>query len=181
MDVQVEVDVPNDLALAASPPPVRALVTGPGRELIKLYATPPVLHTTIPSNATPPTWRLSLSPSDVQVSRAARVNIQDIEPRTLSFDLDHVARRDVPVALHGVLEAESGFAIAKPLVITPGTVRISGPRSLIGTLDSFPTETIEIRGVTGPFERTVTLDTSSHPLLHVTPREVTVSGRARRS
>lgn len=173
-------ELPQDLALAKAPPPVRALVTGPGRELIKLYATPPVLRATIPSGAAPPTWRLSVSPSDVQVSRAARVNIQDIEPRTISFDLDRVARRDVPVALHGVFEAESGFAIAGPLVVTPRMVQVSGPRSLISALDSFATEAIEIRGVTGPFERSVALDTASRPLVRVTPREVTVSGRASR-
>ncbi|HEY2804444.1 MAG TPA: YbbR-like domain-containing protein [Gemmatimonadales bacterium] len=179
--MQVDVDLPPDLALAKAAPPVRALVTGPGHELIKLYASPPVLRATIPSGAVPPIWRLSVSPSDVQVSRAARVNIQDIEPRTLTFDLDRVARRDVPVALRGTLEAESGFAIGKPLIVTPSIVRISGPRSLVAAIDSFPTEAVEIRGVTGPFERTVTLDTASHPLIRVAPREVTVSGRTRRS
>ncbi len=178
--VQVDVDLPSDLALARPTPLVRALVTGPGRELIKLYATPPVIHATIPAGATPPRWRLAVSPSDVQVSRSARVNIQDLEPRSIEFDLDRVARRDVPVAIRGVLEAESGFAIVRPLVLSPAMVRVTGPRALVMAVDSITTEPVEIRGVTGPFERTVLLDTASRPLLRVTPREITVSGGARR-
>lgn len=177
--VQVYVDLPTDVALAKSAPTVRALVTGPGRELIKLYATPPVIRAALPAGAGPPRWRLTISPSDVQISRNARVSIQDIEPRTLDFELDHVMRRDVPVAVRGVLEAESGFSIARPLVVSPATVRVTGARALVMAIDSFVTEPVEIRGVTGAFERTVPLDTASRPLLRVTPRQVTVSGRAR--
>lgn len=178
--VQVDLELPADVALSKAVPPVRVLVTGPGRELIKLYATPPVIHAALPPGAGPPRWRLAVSPSDVQVSRNARVNIQDIEPRSIEFELDRVARRDVPVAVRGVLEAESGFAIARPLVVSPALVRVTGPRILVMALDSITTEPVEIRGVTGAFERTVALDTASRPLLRVTPREVTVSGRARR-
>ena len=179
--VQVDLELPPDLALAAPVPAVRALVTGPGRELIKLYASPPVIRASLAPGALPPHWRLAITPSDVQVSRAARVNIQDIEPRSIVIDIDRVVQRDVRVSLRGVLEAESGFAIAKPIVIAPATVRVSGPRSRVMETDSVVTEPVEIRGVTGPFERTVAIDTASVPLLRLAPREVVVSGRARRS
>ena len=179
--VQVDVELPPDVALSAPIPPVRALVTGPGRELIKLYAAPPVIHASLAPGAGPPRWRLAITPAEVQVSRAARVNIQDVEPRAITIEIDRVVQRDVRVVLHGVLEAESGFAIGRPLVISPGTVRISGARALVMATDSITTEAVEIRGVTGPFERTVALDTASVPLLRLTPREVVVSGRARRS
>ena len=180
VNVQVEVDLPPDLALSKPAPAVRALVTGPGRELIKLYAAPPVIHVTVPANAALPRWRLVLSPSDVQVSRNARVSIQDVEPRTVEFDLDHLVRRDVPVAMRGTIEAESGFVVVRPVGVTPATVRVSGPRALVAALESLPTEPVEIRGVTGPFERLVPLDTASLLLIRVAPHEVTVSGRTRR-
>jgi hypothetical protein len=180
VNVQVELDLPQDLALSRPSPVVRALVTGPGRELIKLYATPPVVRAVVPASAAPPRWRLVLAPADVQVPRTARVSIQDVEPRTIEFDVDRVVRRDVPVALRAQVEAESGFAVARPINVTPAMVRVSGPRALVAALDSFPTEPLEIRGLTGPFERAVPLDTASQPLLHVSPREVTVSGRTRK-
>ena len=180
VNVHVEVDLPPTLALAKPAPPVRALVTGPTRELIKLYTGRAVLHAIVPATASPPTWRLAISPSDVQMPRSARVTIQDLEPRNVVLDLDRFIQRDVPVRLRGTVEAESGFAIQGRPVIAPAMVRVSGPAVLVRALESVPTEQFEIRGVTERFERTVPLDTAAHPMLNYTPREVTVTGRARR-
>jgi len=181
IDVQVELDLPPELALARPAPQVRAAVTGPWREVIKLYDSPLTVHLAVPASADPPHWQAVLVPSDIQVPHAARVTIQDVEPRGIELDIDRVVRRDVPVAVRTMVVPESGFALARPVAVTPATVRISGPRALVQAVDSFPTEVVEIRGVTGPFERVVALDTAGHSLLRVSPREVTVSGRARKS
>jgi len=179
VSVRVDLDLPPDLALAKPAPPLRALVTGPGRELIKLYATPLAIRAAIPASATPPVWHLSVSPPDIQVPRSVKVTIQDVEPRSLDLSLDRQVGRDVPVALRGVVEPESGFALAGRLVVTPAAVRVTGARVLVDELDSFPTEPVDIRGLTGAFERTVGLDTARAMLLSVMPRTVTVSGRVR--
>jgi hypothetical protein len=181
IDVQVELDLPPELALARPAPQVRAAVTGPWREVIKLYDSPLTVHLAVPASAGPPRWQAVLVPSDIQVPHSARVTIQDVEPRAVELDVDRVVRRDVPVAARATVEPEAGFALARPVVVTPTTVRISGPRALVVAVDSFMTEAVEIRGVTGAFERVVPLDTSGHALLRVSPREVTVSGRARKS
>jgi hypothetical protein len=139
------------------------------------------VRVSLPATAAPPRHRLTIAPADIQVPRNANVTIQDVEPRVMDLELDRLVRRDVPVALRGVVQAESGFAVAGRVALTPSTVRVTGPRALVTALDSFPTEPIEIRGVTGAFERVVPLDTTGRALLRVAPREVTVSGRARRS
>ena len=181
IDVRLELELPPDLALARPAPVVRAAVTGPWREVIKLYSSPLTVHAAAPATAAPPHWQLVLVPSDIQVPHAARVTIQDVEPRTVELDVDLVVRRDVPVAVRAQVAPESGFALARPVAVTPAMVRVSGPRALVAAIDSFPTEAVEIRGVTGPFERVVPLDTAGHALLRVAPREVTVSGRTRKS
>ena len=181
IDVQVELDLPPELALARPAPQVRAAVTGPWREVTKLYDSPLIVHLAVPASAGPPRWQAVLVPSDIQVPHEARVTIQDVEPRGIELDIDRVVRRDVPVAVRATVEPEAGFALVRPVAVTPATVRISGPRALVAAVDSFMTEAIEIRGVTGPFERVVPLDTVGHALLRVSPREVTVSGRAHKS
>lgn len=181
VNVQVEVELPAALALAKPVPQLRALVTGPTRELIKLYAGRPVLHAIVPATATPPQWRLPVQPGDVVLPRSAKVVIQDLEPRAVVLDLDRFVERDVPVRLRGTVEPESGYSVEGRLVLAPATVRVSGPSALVRGLESVPTEAIEIRGMTGRFERTVPLDTAAHPMLRYAPREVTVSGRTRRS
>jgi YbbR domain-containing protein len=181
IDVVVELDLPPELALARPAPQVRAAVTGPWREVTKLYDSPLTVHLAVPASAGPPRWQAVLVPSDIQVPHEARVTIQDVEPRGLELEIDRVVRRDVPVAVRATVEPESGFALARPVAVTPATVRISGPHALVQAVDSFLTEAVEIRGVTGAFERVVPLDTTGHALLRVSPREVTVSGRARKS
>lgn len=181
VNVQVEVELPGTLALARPVPTVRALVTGPTRELIKLYAGRPVIHTIVPATAAGPSYRIPIQPSDVQLPRAANVVVQDLEPRAVVLELDRFVQRDVPVRLRGTVEPESGFALDGRLVFSPASVRVSGPQALVRSLEFVPTEAVEIRGVTGRFERTVPLDTAAHPLLSYTPRTVTVTGRTRRS
>ena len=58
VSVELELELPPNLALARPAPPIRALVSGPGRELIKLYAAPLVIHQAVPANATVPRYTL---------------------------------------------------------------------------------------------------------------------------
>ena len=177
--VPVQIEVPPGLALAKPAPEVRVLVTGSGRELIKLYATPPVIRAFVPTGAQPPRWRFDVTPSSIQLPPSVKVTVQDVEPRYVDIALDRPVSREVPVALRAVIEPESGYAVTHH-VLSPATVRVSGARALVADLDSFPTELIEVRGVTETFERRVPLDTSGRSLLIVTPREVTLTGGARR-
>lgn len=179
VSVRLQVDVPPTLALVGPPPSVRALATGPGRELLKLYATPPVIRTAVPAAAQPPSWRFTVAPADVEVPRQVKVTIQDIEPRAIELGVDLLVRRSVPVAVRGGIETDAGFAVSGPLTVTPSEVEVSGPRGLVLALDSVPTEPVELRGVTGPFERTVPIDTSRLPV-RILPLQVTVAGRVRR-
>lgn len=177
--VQVEVALPPDVVLAKPAPPLRALVTGPRRELIKLYSAPLSLRAELPRTALPPRWRLDISPVSVIVPRNAKVTIQDVEPRALELSLDRLARRDIPVALRALVQPESGFTLVGRPTVSPTAVRVSGPRALVAALDSFPTESLEIRGITATYERVVRLDTTRQALLTVSPPTVTISGRAR--
>lgn len=178
--VPVQIEIPPGLALAKPAPEVRALITGPGRELIKLYAMPPVIRASVPAGAQPPRWRFDATPSAIQLPANVKVTVQDVEPRYVDIALDRYISRDVPVALRAVIEPESGYVVTRH-AFSPATVRVGGARALVVALDSFPTELIEARGVTAFFERTVPLDTAGRSLLSVTPREVTLTGGARRT
>lgn len=181
VSVELELEVPANLALARPAPPIRALVSGPGRELIKLYATPVAIHAVIPANAVTPRYLLTIAPGDIRIPHNAKVTIQDVEPREVELDIDRFVTRTVRVALRGVVEPESGFALSGNLVVTPNEVRISGPRMLVAEVDSVATEPFEVRGVTAAFERIVPLDTLRSPYLRLTPREVLLTGRVRKS
>jgi hypothetical protein len=85
--------------LVDPPPPVQALVEGPARELLKLYATPPVLRRTYVSDGGA-TLHVDLRASDVELpSGVSRLRVRDVRPRRLDLPL----ARQRPVATRAAL------------------------------------------------------------------------------
>ncbi len=176
--VRLDLDVPPALALASPVPQVRALVTGPGRELIKLYADPLSLRAAVPPGVGSH-WRLGITPADIEVPNAAAVSIQDVEPRELEIDVDRLIRRTVPVALRGTVAARNGFMLDS-LTLSPSSVQVTGARIRVAELDSAPTEAVDLHDVTGAFQRLLVVDTTGYPLLQFAPSQVSLKGHAHR-
>ena len=77
--------VDSSLRLVSAPPAVRALVAGPTRELLKLYAVPPAVHRTF-GPGTPDAVRLELRPHDVALpAGVTRVVVRDVDPREVAL------------------------------------------------------------------------------------------------
>jgi hypothetical protein len=85
--VRLELDWADSLDLSQPLPSVTALVTGPGREILKLYSSPLVLRAPIPESAVRRPWRLRLTPERLQVPASVNVTITDVEPRDLYVSL----------------------------------------------------------------------------------------------
>ncbi len=176
--VRLDLHLPPALALASPAPPVRALVTGPGREVIKLYTDPLSLRAAVPPGAGS-RWRVVITPADIQVPNAAAVSIEDVEPRELELDVDRVARRAIPVALRGTVAARNGYMVDS-LAVSPSSVLVMGARIRVAEIDSAPTEVVDVHDVAGAFRRTLSVDTAGFPLLQFAPSQVALKGHARR-
>ncbi len=176
--VRLDLDVPPALALASPVPQVRALVTGPGRELVKLYNDPLSLRASVPAGVGS-RWRLGITPADIEVPNAAAVSIQDVEPRELEIDVDRLIHRTVPVALRGTVAARNGFMLDS-LTLSPSSIEVSGARIRVAGMDSAPTEAVDLHDVTGAFQRQLAVDTTGFPLLQFAPAQVSLKGHARR-
>jgi YbbR domain-containing protein len=177
--VRLDVTVAPNLALAQPLPQITASVSGPGRELIKLYAAPLVVRAVLSEAAPGDRRRITLSPADVQLPREVKVAVQEIHPREIEILLDR--RAEKTVAVRPVVAPEPGQALEGPVLVVPGSVRVSGARSLLSSIDSVATEPLELRGVSGAFERRVPLDTSGRTMLRMVPPTVTLSGRTRKT
>jgi hypothetical protein len=178
--IQLDLVLPPDVASAQTPPPVKALVSGPQRELLRLTG-PLVIRAVINETGVGAGTRhhLVMAPSDVQVPGGVKLTVQDVEPREIDLLLDR--REQKTVAVRAVVQADSGFAVEGVLAVVPPVVRVSGPRSLVGALDFLDTEPLDLRGVAGSFERTVQLDTAGRAVLRMTPLTVTLSGRIKKT
>jgi hypothetical protein len=180
--IQLDLALAPDVATAQPLPPIKAVVSGPQRELIKLTA-PLVIHAAIPESGIGAGGgvrrHLTISPADVQLPRDVKVTVQEVEPREIDILLDR--RIQKTVAVRAVVEPDSGYALDGPLTVAPAAVRVTGPRTLLFSLDSIATEPLDLRGVAGSFQRSVPLDTSGRTVLRMVPPSVTLSGKTKKT
>jgi YbbR domain-containing protein len=73
------------------------------------------------------------------------------------------------------IEADSGYMM-RAFSIVPSLAHLVGPEKSLTGLDSVRTLPIVISNVTGPFFRTVPIDTSPLGVVRITPKEVRVAG-----
>jgi hypothetical protein len=77
--------IDHAVRLDSSVPPLRALVSGPTKQLLKLYRDPPTVRRSF-GPATPAAMTLELRATDVDLpSGVDRVAVRDVEPRVLSL------------------------------------------------------------------------------------------------
>ena len=153
--------------------PVRALVSGPRRELLKLSTSPMRLTRVLPDTTVADQVELELGPSDVEIPRGVDAHVQDVQPRLLAVALDSTYQRVVPV--RAMVRVSPGLGhMLSAIAVVPGTVRLVGPRDAIQRIDSVQTEPLEVARADGPVEETLALDTSGLGRARVLPSEVSV-------
>jgi hypothetical protein len=91
IDVHLALTLDSTVTLSSEPPTVQALVSGRGRELLKLYSASPQLRRSIGMDDTV----FAVHPSDVFTSNEADVKVVDVRPHLVRLPLARVA----PVAV----------------------------------------------------------------------------------
>src|SRR3989442_963971 len=173
--LKLAVLAPPGRALLEAPPSVSVLLSGRGSEMLRLRSLRPV-SLRVPDTLTASVWNFSLKPSDIDIPKGADVQVNDISPRDIAIRLDSVAGKDVRIVPLVRIVAESGYAMQGGLAITPNVARIVGSDRALAAIDSVMTVPTEIANVTGPFTRTVPIDTTPLGVVRIAPKEVTVSG-----
>jgi hypothetical protein len=97
--VQFVPTLDGSVQLLGSAPKLHALVSGPTRELLKLYRDPPTVHHAFGAG-TPSLVRLDLRVADVDLpSGLADVVVRDVEPHTLALRFRTAGDRNVTVSV----------------------------------------------------------------------------------
>jgi YbbR domain-containing protein len=169
--VRFEPLLDKSLTLVGPAPPLRALVIGQGRDLLKLYSSPPVVRRVINAGVTD-TFTLELQPSDVDIPVTVDAIVRDIQPRTIRLSFAPTARRMVPVRSRLRLDAGGDVLSFGVPQFEPDSVVITGPRRAVARVDSVPTVSAT-RIVCGTDLGLVRLDTSKLGV-SVQPRQVQV-------
>lgn len=134
--VRFEVDLPPGLILAEPLPLIQALYAGPASELIKLYATPPVIRRQLVDSVT----AIELSLGDLSIARDIDANAQDVQPRRLSIRLQRAlpVRPDQPAPAPPTTESVTERVLMG--------VPVQLPRQLRGLHPDPPAVAVTVRG-----------------------------------
>jgi hypothetical protein len=97
------------VVLAEQPSPIRALVRGSGRDLLKLYSTPPALRMNI-GGEVGDSLTLALRPADIDLPPGVTAVVRDVQPRRITLVFRHRP---------GTRPDSAGEAWARPITTNP--------------------------------------------------------------
>ena len=155
--VRVEIGVDTSVTLRGPTPEVRALVVGRGRDLMKLWDTPPTIAQRLGSDV-PDSLAIMLEVNNVELPPGVAGIVRDVQPRSLRLRFDVQTKRFVPVRSALRVRADSGFRLTGPLQLDPIRVQLIGERRAVRSVDSVKTASIDLV-VRDTTPMTVALDT----------------------
>jgi hypothetical protein len=128
--------LPTEVVMAAAPPKdVSVRLRASGKQLLRLWWSDRVWPIDLSTAAA---GRLSI---DLWAEDVPRLGIDDVEvlgidsPGKISLWIDTVTTRTVPVLSNEILEIAPGHVRSGPLRIQPDSVRLTGARTLLSTID----------------------------------------------
>jgi hypothetical protein len=155
--VRVEIGVDTSVTLRGPTPEVRALVVGRGRDLMKLWDTPPTIAQRLGSDV-PDSLAIMLEVNNVELPPGVAGIVRDVQPRSLRLRFDVQTKRFVPVRSALRVRADSGFRLTGPVQIEPIRVQLIGERRTVRSIDTVATAAIDLV-VRDTTPMTVALDT----------------------
>jgi YbbR domain-containing protein len=167
--IPLDVRYSNNIEVTNTPTTtINFVISGDSRKVSQIRAGD--LAATIDISEVAPGDRvIPLTPETVYVfPLPPGVKVEEIVPRTLSVRIETVELKEVPVAAETSGKLPAGFEIYDT-VITPPKVSVRGPSSFIRSLQSVPTERIDLAG------RTIDFSSRQIPLVITNPKSTIVS------
>ncbi len=149
----VVTDLPEGRALSRLPQPLaRVTVQGEGWDLLALSRRPPALAVDAQEA------RLDvLSAASDGTRLPPGVSVQSVVPAVVELELEPRITRVLPVRPRLGFEPAPLYELLAEPTVWPDTVVVSGARSILNSLDAWPTQTVTREPVTESFTETVLL------------------------
>jgi len=177
VSIPVTVSLNNpDWVLMDDPAPAMVDVrfTGPPTEVFRLTAVDGVSITVPVTDVEGEDMVIALQDGWIPVDGYPGVTVEDILPSTIRIHLNHVETVSVPVRVTTRGTLPEHLALTRSVSITPTTVRVTGPSSLVQQLDSLDLIPVDLGQVDERGAVQTVVDTAGLARLTMTPSEVTV-------
>lgn len=164
------INVPEEEALNRLPPPsARVQVEGEGVQLLWMYYNTPA----IPIDASEESVNLADA-----LNLPENVRLQGVTPRQVSIEKEPRIQRRIPVRSRIRVQTPPAFELIEPPRLQPDSVMVSGARSIVNRLTSWPTDSVTIDNVRDSITTRVLLADTLGRLVQHTPRYVSLIARA---
>lgn len=163
----------------APPEQIKVTFSGRGWDLlsIHLFSSLKPLHFLIESGSNEQITNATLSNQIVEQLGNSSLKIESISPENIELQLDQLTRKKVPVTLQGILRPASGFHFKDGVILSPDSVEITGPLTLIATVNDWETIEIQELGIKKDFEATLKLKHPDTESILLSDREVRVEAK----
>ncbi|MBC8043500.1 MAG: hypothetical protein IAF08_08645 [Rhizobacter sp.] len=101
----------------------------------------------------------------------------EVQPPSLQLVLDAKLVRRLPIRLNTTLEPATGYTVLRDLKLSPDSITVSGARSVIGKLSSWPTADLAVKASEGNFKIEVSLSDTLTPQVELSQRVVIITGK----
>ena len=160
-------NLPDDKALAAVPPSsVRIQLEGEGIQILRLYYNPPSL----PIDVSNESVDLGMTAPEI----VKNVSIQTVTPRAVSLNVEERIWRRVPGEPRVSMEFIAGYRMIGRVQAVPDSVTITGARSIVESISSWPTARRNLGAMRDSLHAPVALSDSLAALLELDVAEVLV-------
>ena len=156
------------------PATVEVRFSGPPTEVFRLTAIDGVAITVPLNDVAGEEMVVALQPGWIPIDRYPGVLVEDILPSTVHVHLDHLETASIPVRITTRGSLPEHLALTRSVSVTPGSVRVSGPASLVRRLDSLDIVPVDLGEVDERGAVRTTVDTTGLARITVVPSEITL-------
>ncbi|WP_138431733.1 CdaR family protein [Fodinibius saliphilus] len=163
--------VPENKALAEDlPDKATVSVSGEGWKLINLYNNPPSINVDVTNEEVNVYDQVQQ-----RMNTLPDISVQKVQPLVLTVELEESASKKVPVLSRVNVSFDKQYDFIEQPVITPDSITITGARSLLDDITAWPTDSVDISGVSTDLSRSVQLKEASK-LVNLSRQQVEFNG-----
>ncbi len=179
LSIRVEYELSIDKVLTSPPPELLEMdVEGSGWDLLFIFFSRKKYKIDVDvTDNSPKTINAAAIKGKLLKQLPENVNIIDLRPDLIEFQPEPLAFKEIPLLLDNRVELSAQFMLIDSLEISPSTVKVSGPASVIKNMNSWVTEPLILEKVESNFTKKLKVLSHTNKNVSFSPNQITVSGK----
>jgi hypothetical protein len=170
----LDYELQENVSFASAPrETIKARLSGQGWELLKASIKRKFKHVPVQVLRAEVT-RSDLIAAVYQHLSDYEIVVREVDIDVMTLDINMVITRSIPIQFNTKVEAADGFRFINDSHLSPATVTVTGPSSLVERLGPFEIEEIEMIPLSANFNQTVNVLIPEMSYISVEPKQVQI-------